>query len=110
VLTYSDGQQNGFYVPNDGRSLVGLAIGKKLSVIASQNNSTAKAFRPKTDIECLNIPKNAASASVTLVNGQTKRVYIGYGTGYLSGSLPMVLKNYSIKSVIFYNNKGQVLK
>ncbi len=110
VLAYSDGQQNGFYVPNDGRSLVGLPIGKKLSIVATQNNSMAKAFKPKADIECVNIPKTAASASVTMVNGQTKRVYIGYGTGYLSGSAPMVLKNSSIKSVIFYNNKGQVLK
>ena len=109
TLTYSDGRQNGFYVPGDGRSLVGLNMGNKLAVVASQNNNNAKAFSIKNEQLCVRVPKGAFSASVSLNNGQTKKVYIGYGSGYISGSEPLVMQNGSVKSIIFYNNKGQVL-
>ena len=111
TLTYSDGLENGFYVPHDGRSLISFSNAKhELSFIASENNRNVKVFKPLAKQNVVKPPKGAVSVVVELVSGQKKVVYIGYGSGYLSGSSPVVVQNASTKSIIFYNNKGQILK
>ena len=110
TLSYSDGIENGFYVPHDGRSLIsiGNAAGE-VCMIASENNRNVKVFKPKSKIRYIKPPKGAISAIVETIGGQKKSAYIGYGSGYLSGSSPKVLQTSATKSIIFYNNKGQML-
>ena len=46
VLTYTDGLENGFYVPNDGRAIVSYRNGKnEIGYVASVNNKNAKVFK-----------------------------------------------------------------
>lgn len=111
LLSYSDGLENGFYVPHDGRSLITFSNAQReISLVASENNRTVKVFKATGKLSSVKPPKGAVSAVVELVSGQKKVVYIGYGSGYLSGSSPAVIQNSSTKSIIFYNNKGQMLK
>ncbi len=111
TLTYSDGIKNGFYVPHDGRSLVTYMNSKKeVGLIASENNRNVKVFKSTGSLRGIKPPKGAVYAEATMGSGKKKAVYIGYGSGYLSGSSPVVLQNAETKSIIFYNNKGQILK
>lgn len=111
VLSYSDGLENGFYVPNDGRAIVSYRNAKnEIGYVASVNNKNAKVFKRSNANIGVKPPKGTVYAGVELVNGQNKSVYIGYGSGYISGSSPVVEKNKSVKNIIFYNNRGQILK
>lgn len=111
VLTYTDGLENGFYVPNDGRSIVSFRNGQnEIAYVASVNNKNAKVFKGGNKNTGVKPPKGAVYASVELMNGQNKSAYIGYGSGYISGSSPVVERTKSVKTIIFYNNRGQILK
>ncbi len=109
-LSFKNGPHVGFNVPGDGRAIVSLPVNNSIQIVASQNNASPKTFKLKNNTTFIKAPKGAVKSILTLTNGKTKQCYIGYGGGYLSGRYPGVYLNKSVKSVQFYNSKGQVLK
>ena len=83
--------------------------GKSLCLVATQNNSSAKAFRlTGNNMKFLAAPAKAGKAKVFLKNGCTRTENLSQGWGYLSASRPGVWMNEQVKSVQFldiYGNK-----
>jgi hypothetical protein len=109
-FNFSHGTENGFYVDGDAKSLVWMDMpGKSLCLIATQNNSTAKAFHlSKTKMKFLAAPAKAGKAMVYLKNGGSRIENLSQGWGYLSAARPGVWMNDQVKSVQFldvYGNK-----
>jgi hypothetical protein len=109
-FNFSHGTENGFYVDGDAKSLVWMDMpGKSLCLIATQNNSSAKAFHlSKTKMKFLAAPAKAGKALVYLKNGGSRIENLSQGWGYLSAARPGVWMNDQVKSVQFldvYGNK-----
>ena len=110
-LKYVDGLTCGFYVPGDGRGLAWLQSPQGIVVAAQQNNANAATFLVNSlKNNRVMMAKNASKAMVELNNGQTKQVYVGYGSGYMSSSMRAVIANPLVKSVIFYDKDGKLIK
>ena len=109
-LNFKNGPHVGFNVPGDGRAIVSLPVNNSIQIVASQNNESLKTFKLKNKTTFVKAPKGAVKSTLTLANGKTKQCYIGYGGGYLSGRYPGVYSNANVKSIQFYNSKGQLLK
>ncbi len=76
-------KMTGFYVPGDGKALVGMVRKQGLEIIATQNNDALKIFDFAKD----NIQKvKADDCLVTLhfKNGSNRRVEVNHSGGYLS--------------------------
>lgn len=110
-LDFSHGIENGFYVDGDAKSLVWLDFpGKSLCLVATQNNSAAKAFQlSKQKMKFLAAPAKASKAVVYLKNGGSRIENLSYGWGYLSASRPGVWMNEQVKSVEFLSVNGSKL-
>jgi hypothetical protein len=109
-FTFSHGIDNGFIVDGDAKSLVWMDFpGKSFCLVATQNNSVAKAFRlSNNNMKFIASPAKAARAKVFLKNGGTRVENLSQGWGYLSASRPGVWMNEQVKSVQFldvYGNK-----
>ncbi len=109
-FNFSHGTENGFYVDGDAKSLVWMDMpGKSLCLIATQNNSAAKAFHlSKIPMKFIAAPAKAGKALVYLKNGGTRIENLSQGWGYLSAARPGVWTNDQVKSVQFldvYGNK-----
>ncbi len=108
-LQYSDGRQNGFYVPGDGKSIAVIPKKKDLSILAFQNNEKAIAFNPSNKLSWQKAPKGAVKAEILLKNGTKRARYIGLGGGYWSANAPGVIKDKNIKQIIFFNKDGGIV-
>jgi len=108
-LSYSNGKQNGFYVPGDGKSIAIIPNNHKISLLAFQNNDKTAAFNPANELTWINAPKGAIKAELLLNNGSKKLRYIGSGGGYWSANAPGIIKDASIKEIIFYNKDGDIV-
>ena len=108
---FSHGTENGFYVDGDAKSLVWMDFpGKSFCFIATQNNSSAKAFRLTRDnMKFLPAPSKATRALVYLKNNGTRVENLSQGWGYLSASRPGVWTNKQVKSVQFLDALGNKL-
>jgi hypothetical protein len=108
-LTYSNGVTNGFYVPGDGKSLVWLP-GKNsgLTLVASQNKDKSLLFRSKKkNMKFVQAPKGSVYAKVQLKSGKTRVECTGFGSGYISGSVPGVWVNEQVTGVQFVMANGK---
>lgn len=110
-FSFSHGSENGFVVDGDAKSLVWMDFpGKSLCLVATQNNSAAKAFRLiKSNMKFYASPSKAAKAKVFLKNGGTRVENLSQGWGYLSASRPGVWMNEQVKAVQFLDVYGSKL-
>ena len=108
-LRYSNGKQNGFYVPGDGKSIAIIPNKNKISLLAFQNNDKTATFNPANNLTWEKAPKGATKAELVLKNGSKKLRYIGLGGGYWSGNAPGVVKDASVNEIIFYNKDGDIV-
>ncbi len=110
-LTWKNGLDVGFNVSGDGRALGWVnQPNNDIRFIATQNNAKAKVFKSSKPFKYVKAPSKAVSAICEMTNGSKKKVYLGYGSGYLTSSFPGVLNNPSIKSIVFYDKNGNILK
>lgn len=111
TFSWKNGSDVGFYVPGDGRALGWVnQPNNDIRFIATQNNAKAKVFKPAKSFKYVKTPTRAIAAVCEMADGGKKKVYLGYGNGYLTSSFPGVLSNSSIKQIVFYDNKGNILK
>jgi hypothetical protein len=110
-FTFSHGTENGFFVDGDAKSLVWMDFpGKSLCLIATQNNSAAKAFQlSSNDLKFVPAPPRSSRALVSLGNGQSRIENLSFGWGYLSGARPGVWTNKQVRSVQFMDASGRKL-
>lgn len=111
ALQFSQGINNGFYVPGDAKSLVWIDLkGKSLSLVANQNNDKSKVFSLKSkNLTFKASPPRASKAVVSLKNGGDRIENLTPGSGYLSASRPGVWINSQVKSVQFFDVNGNKL-
>lgn len=110
-LSFSDGSQNGFYVPGDGKSLVWLpGSAPGLRLVASQNKGKSLVFGlKKATHKFMLAPAGAATALVTMNDGKTRLETMTFGMGYISCPVPGVWTNSTVKSVQFFDAGGRKL-
>lgn len=106
-LTYSDGARNGFYVPEDAKSLVMVPWnGNKALFVASRNNASTKAFQVNSGLKFIPAKSNEIKARVKLKSGKTRVENTTFGSGYLSCSQPGVWADANVVSIEFSDAKG----
>ena len=79
-------EQSGFYVPGDARALARItkANGKEM-LIATQNRATFKCFElPNQDGQSIKLNPTDRVKTLTLANGQKRKVEFYYGSSFLS--------------------------
>ncbi len=110
-LSWKNGTDIGFNVSGDGRALGWVnQPNNDIRFIATQNNAKAKVFKSNKPFKYVKAPSKASYAICETKNGNKKKVYLGYGSGYLTCSYPGVLNNPSIKAIVFYDKDGNILK
>ncbi|MEO8860570.1 MAG: RNA-binding protein, partial [Ginsengibacter sp.] len=103
--------QSGVYIPENGKSLVGLK-GKngKILVAASQNKGPLKILELKRKDKIIPLAPFDEAVTVTYKNGKTQKREIGYGSSFLSQSGRFITIDSNVSSVEIKNNKGVVRK
>lgn len=111
TLNFSNGIENGFYVPGDAKSLVWIDFnGKSLCLVANRNNERSKIFNLKNKkLSFKPAPALASKAIIELKNGSSRIENLSPGSGYLSASRPGVWVNNQVKSVQFFDVNGKRL-
>ncbi len=103
-------QKSGFFVDGDGKGLISLLTenGNTLYIV-SENNDSLKAFKHK-DLVYNQIIEPGPSVSymiLTYDDGYTEKRELYYGSGYLSQSTRKVKLSDNVKSVTFFNFRGE---
>ncbi|MEP7374680.1 MAG: VCBS repeat-containing protein [Chitinophagaceae bacterium] len=102
-------KESGFFVPGNARALVKLkGIGNEYLLAASQNRSCLKIFRKMNGTAKL-ISLNADDREVyyTMVNGDTRKEELYYGTSFLSQSSRFICIDATIKKIEIFNQAGE---
>jgi hypothetical protein len=83
------GRESGFWVDKDARSLVEVAAGERQTLLwVGSNSDTLKIFGRRHQPAARSVPLSPHdfSALIPLPGGQTRKVELYYGSGYLSQS------------------------
>lgn len=104
-------QESGFYVPGDAKALVRLVAsdGRNLWV-ASQNNDRLKAFTAANAASIIVVQPDEVQAQVALADGKVSMVEFHWGSGFLSQSERVLQVPPGVKSISFYNQKGEITR
>jgi len=103
--------QSGFFVNGDAKSIAQLkaADGTSLTMV-TQNNDSLKVFRSKNGGKHIRLHKMEVAAILTYKSGESNRIEIGYGTGYLSQSSRNITITPQIKKVELFDVKGKLTR
>ena len=104
--------QSGFFVDGDAKSIVEVMSGTDRLILVGQNNDSLKVFqRRKNKADPFVRLKSAEIvALITLENGQTRRIEVGYGTGYIAQSSRTISLDSQTKRVHIYDWKGNTTR
>ena len=103
--------ESGFYVPGNAKALVRIMdSGGKNLWIASQNNDRLKAFSSTAETSLVAVQSNEVMAQVTHANGNISKVEFNWGSGFLSQSDRVLQVPQGVKSISFYNQKGEITR
>ncbi len=79
--------KSGYYINGDAKALVRVSDNKgKMRTITSQNKGELRFFDFKNNVQTVALKPTETSATLTLKNGKTRRVEMGYGSSFLSQS------------------------
>ena len=99
--------ESGFFVDGDAKSIVQIVSGGRRLILVGQNSDSLKVFdtKRKTD-PFITLKSSEVVALVRLTDGQSRRMEIGYGTGYISQSSRTLFLMPFISHVDIYDTKG----
>lgn len=101
---------SGFHVPGDGKALVDLRIGAEHVLLAAENTGFLRVFRNRNPtVKAVPVRANAASASLKLKDGRTRREEFGLHGGFLSQSARYLLMGPAVKEARIFDAKGRVI-
>lgn len=107
TFTVMPPSNSGFYVGGNGKSLSALAVGNRLMITASQNNGPLKSFIAQTDYSIIPLKQDDKTVEITLFNGQKRKQEVYWGSGFLTQSANMLIKDKTVSSITIINNQGQ---
>lgn len=99
-----------FFVPGDAKAIVRLSVGGDKSLyIASQNNEYLKVFSSKRVDQgrILTLEHIEVSASVTMMDGSTRKEEYYLGDSYLSQSSRTIPLGDQIKEIVVFDKNGE---
>ena len=103
--------QSGFFVHGDAKSIVNLLSARGRLLVISQNNDSLKAFaRNRKPDPFIRLTSSEAVVMLTLQNGDSRRVEIGYGTGYISQSSRTLFLTPQTSRADIYDTKGRKMR
>nr|MDQ6904014.1 RNA-binding protein [Bacteroidota bacterium] len=103
--------QSGVYIPENGKSLVGLKGNNgNFLLAASQNKGPLKIFELKRKDKMITLAPFDETLTITYKNGKTQKREVGYGSSFLSQSGRFITIDSNVSSVEIKNNKGVVRK
>lgn len=100
--------ESGFFVPGDAKGIVQINVRGKRMTTVTVNNDSLKAFQYSKDNDVKSIPlrHSEAGAVVTLRDGRSRRIEVGYGSTYLSQSSRSVALPATVAAIELYDWNG----
>lgn len=99
-------QQAGFFVPGDAKALTRLkGANDKYLLAASQNKGPLKLFRMRSPAKLISTKPGDMYALIQLKNGKTRKQELYSGSGLLSQSAALIVKNSRVASITIVNKK-----
>ena len=104
-------QKSGFFVPNDAKAISRINLGKKEYILATQNRDSVKVFAPMVPfLKSIPLKNNEVKALIVYKNNQKQLREFYWGSSFGSQEPRNFNWTANIKSVTFYNQKGQVIR
>ena len=100
--------ESGFFVDGDAKSIVQVVSGGSKLLLVGQNSDSLKAFAANKNADpFLKLRSSEVVAVLRMHDGQSQRVEIGYGTGYISQSSRTLFLTPLATHVDIYDSKGK---
>lgn len=104
-----DSAASGFFVSGEGRGIAQLGLdGSHSMLVITRNNDRALAFRTprRADADRVPLTPLESYAVLTLADGGTRRVELGYGASYLSQSSRSLDIPQGTRQVVIHDSRG----
>ncbi|MBX9892087.1 MAG: FG-GAP-like repeat-containing protein [Chitinophagaceae bacterium] len=99
--------QSGLYIAGNGKALAALAIGNRYCISAVQNNGPLKSFITTSAYNIIPLTQEDKTIDIALRSGKKRKQEIYWGSGFLSQTPNMLIKDKTVVSITITNSQGQ---